>query len=281
MSNKKEKIVNITQVQQPESVAPLADKLEEAAGPSVDSVRPLEDATAHIDALTGDMPQVVPEAVQAQAEALNRETANTPDPGNAPDLVDRYGRKFSPDLHATDANGKPVKTRDGNISLKRGAKQKLNLPGDKPGDVAQAPGVDVMAAKRRATAQVVAGTFIQTSIVIFGDEWKPEISKEFNEVEFLTQATDDYMKVAGFKEMPPWMGLAVAYGSYVTKRLNKPQTQAKLKTWFQAVKDKIVLWWVNRNNKKGVVKNAPRSDIRDNGNGKNDVSVPISEVVQK
>jgi len=254
--------------------------LENPVENTTGSVRPLVDAAPHIEALTGDMPQVVPEAVQAQAETISKETAQAATNADL-GLVDRYGRAFNPDLHATTPDGKPVTTRDGNISLKRGAKQKLNLPGDKPGDVAPAPGIDQMAAKRRATAQVCAGTFIQTSIVIFGDEWRPEITKDFNEVEFLTQATDDYMKIAGFKEMPPWMGLAVAYGSYITKRLNKPQTQAKIKTWFQAAKDKIVLWWVNRNNKKGVAQNATRPNTRDNGNGKNDVSVPVSPVVSQ
>jgi hypothetical protein len=164
--------------------------------------------------------------------------------------------------------------RDGTLKVKAGARP-IKKPNDPTAAGVNLPDVNAqqMIAKRRAAAQVTAGTFIQVGMAVFGDEWKPDVSREFNEVEFLTQATDDYYAATGFKELPPWAALAVAYGSYAVKRLNRPVTQSKIKGWFQAAKDKLILWWVNRGKK--AVNNGARPDLGNNSKRKDNVSVQV------
>jgi len=209
-----------------------------------------------LDAMVADMPEVVEDAVQA-AEA--KEAAKVQENQQT---FDKKGRPFDPSRHATDKDGRAVLTPTGQF-------KKLTLPKAQPGagsgTVAQ-PGVDGGAAQMaeiKACACMWADLFINFGISMFGDEWKPEITKGYNEREYLIAVNEAFMLENGVVKVPGWMAMLLAYGTYTVKRLNQPRTR----TFFQGVVLKVRgfvfnawNWLQGRKNAAAKVKSSAEGD---------------------
>jgi hypothetical protein len=245
MAKDKEKI------KPPEIIPPVEEIKPPEIIPPVDEL-PLINADKELAKLTEEMPRVEAEAVAAAQDKEKIEAAPL-----LTEKLDKVGRRFDVGLHIINLDGTPRITEDGFLMTKRGRKSKVILP-DRVKPETQAAGqVQVNEAiNRRYTAIVAASMFIQTGVAIFGDEWQPEKSKETDEKENLINATDDYFKVVGFKQLPPWAGLAVAYASYGFRRFNRPVTKTKLQTlgeWFKKKSVGVYSWFINRKKKKPAI----------------------------
>lgn len=208
----------------------------------------------NLNDLVSDMPQVVPDAVQAAQEAEKSE---------AEQIKDSKGDIFDPAIHAVGEDGKPK------LTPKKGQFAKIRLPKDKPvpSGMVSGPTPQAITANQRATAIVISGVFIQTGCVIFGDEWQPEKTQKYDEKAYLIESTEEYLRVSGMETLPPWLLLVVAYGSYGLKRFTRPQTKTvlqKMGDWFNGIVGRIY------NRLKGR-KNA-LSNIRNNRNGQDNPS---------
>ena len=255
---------------------------------------PVKNAEKHLTEIVNDMPEVVPEAVDAGKEALAAQQKQDAPAGNnghdTAGLVDRYGRAFDANLHVVDeTTKKPKLTSEGKLRVKanrsplkfsgqgtetKGGPGPLNQP------TANAPQIDQAAMKRRMAATVTATMFIQSGVAIFGDEWQPEKSREYNEQDGLIEATDEYFKVAGIVDMPPWLVLVVAYGSYGLKRMSKPRTQTVMAKMREAIWAKMVNFWLWLQNR-GKKSNGARPNSGNHSNGQNHARFSTSAEIQK
>jgi len=229
--------------------------IKEEKPPEEAGALPVINPDTELDKLSEDMPRVEEEAIKAAQDKAAIAPGELP-PAGISDALDKLGRRFDPAIHSIYPDGKPRLTVDGYLMQKRGNKAKIIYPDKTAGAGINLPGIDQEAINRRYTAEVSAGLFIQTGVVFFGDEWQPDKSKDFDERLNLVNATDDYFKIVGFKQLPPWAGLAMAYSSYAFRRINKPVTKTKIQSFGQRLKDKIALWWINRKNKKPAKKEA-------------------------
>ena len=220
------------------------------------------DDAKHIDAAAQVMPEISQEAVTA---AQNKENILPVEPETLSGKLDKIGRSFDSALHLVDSDGRPKITQDGFLMQKRGgaARAKLNIPaGQKSENKTALADLSAQrdAGNRRATAVVTTGLFIQAGVTFFGDEWKPEKTAQEDEFTNLVDVLDNYYKEVGFKQMPPWAVVFMAFGGYAVKRLNKPVTQTKLQKiggWFKNKGVAVYSWWINRrkpaNAKKTIV----------------------------
>ncbi len=108
----------------------------------------------------------------------------------------------------------------------------------------------------RAAAEKFADIFIITGISFFGDEWKPEIGKGFNERDILVEANQRYMIENGYVEPPAWVDLFLAYGLYMGKRLFQPVTKSRVKILWDKVKMASTNLWLKIQGKSFRVKPA-------------------------
>lgn len=215
-----------------------------------------------------ELPEVVEDAIQASQD----ETKNN-DGIDYSHYKDRDGNAFNKGYHETTPDGKPVLTKDGKLRKKRG-RSNLKIPiEDKKAQIDEQR-------NRRNISELTVACFLQVGIAIFGDEWKPELDLKqgIDEKGNLVDVTDDYYKVVGVANLPPWAAIIIAYGSYGIKRLPKPNTQSKTKIIWGKVKNGFGRMFKNIRKNKGV-KNA-RVDSRDNGNGKDNKSETVISNVQ-
>jgi hypothetical protein len=161
----------------------------------------------------------------------------TPDPGTAStgddqkvtpeslanDHAEVY-EGFDPEIHAVGADGKPKRKVDGTYALKRGRKANAAtaLP---PKNAAQGEGVGVPVKDSLIVANQMTNLFIHGTVQIFGDEWKPT---EKSEAEGLRDSVKDYFDQKGVPNIPPVVGLLIAFGAYSLKRVSHENTRTKL-----------------------------------------------------
>lgn len=137
--------------------------------------------------------------------------------------VDAEGTAFDPAIHATDDAGRPKKTKTGKWSKKRGRKSRTGYSQKQAGKTS----ADIEAEQAGlATAQVI----FTMGVAIGGEEWQPVIddSTGVNEPHQMAQAWAEYYKATGITNMPPWLTVVIACGSYAMPRLAMPKTQTRL-----------------------------------------------------
>lgn len=264
MTSKKEKTLEKNQEtpKEPQAIAVEPEnEHKETPAPVVETV----ETGGGIGEVVENKNAVVPEAV---AKAKEKSSVSLDS-----ELVDSYGEKFNPDIHITDAEGKPVINRDGFITRKRGRKkgtpttQKIKLPNGQTATV-QIPAAENEDVKRQQAAYISAGGFINIGVMIFGEEWLPE-QKPVDEHRLIVQAFDDYYKVKGVADIPPGVALVIALGGYGIKRLAKPNTKTK----FQLIVGSVIERAKGIFNRlRGKKSNGAHVDSRNNPNGKNDPS---------
>lgn len=151
------------------------------------------------------------------------------DQNNFAGVYDDQGTAFDPAIHAVKNDGTPSITKTGKFRKKtrRGNSTQnphnLNLPGQ-----------DNFTA--RDMGYFAAGAFINTGMILFGDEWEPENNAERQALEV---AFYDWLDANGLDDLPPGLALAVACGSYALKRTTKPKTATKISYFFGWIKGKF------------------------------------------
>ncbi len=212
----------------------MPDEIDEAMNEVKEKLGPKQETIVNVDKdlddLVADMPQVVPDAVEA---GLAKEAQETEEKL----FADKKGRTFDPNVHASGPDGKPVYTPTGRFKMKLRLPQsgKVNLPDEKTNSV---PG------EYRLVAQTIVSSFIQVGYAFVGDEWLPEKSKEIDEEANLVSATETYCASTGFRDLPPGLVVAVAFIGYGIKRFGKPKTKSLVDKATSWVKTKATNFWL-------------------------------------
>lgn len=179
----------------------------------------------------GKLDNLLDDVVSTQQPAKD----TTPEP--TPEQLDTDGNIFNPSIHSTNKAGEPSLTSTGKFRMKKRPK---------PGELTES---DI---ERKTVAAMSANIFIGVGVSIFGDEWKPEITKDMNEAENLTNAFDVYYAAAGVVNLPPSVILISALGMYSIKRIPKTSTKTKLKTLRFYIGERLTFWPFKNKKKKQV-----------------------------
>lgn len=165
---------------------------------------------------------------------------------------------FDPAIHLTTKDGLPIKNKDGSFRKRAGRKSgaapapktpHINLGRDEL-HIPEAPIPDH---SLEMAAKTCAALYIQTGVIIFGNEWFPD--PEISEADQLEFAFKAYFEAKGVIDIPPGVALAMALSGYAAKRLYMPKTQSKLSYAIGWLKGRFSR---NKNN-------AARNDIGSNG----------------
>lgn len=142
--------------------------------------------------------------------------------------TDAHGDLFDSEIHATDDRGNPVINQNGTWRKKRGRK---------PGQKIYARSEPGAKEAGYATAQ----TIFMLCVSIGGDEWRPIVDAKSgrNEPQQIADAWTAYYEQAGIRNVPPWVGLAIAMTAYAAPRLHGEQTQWRVKKAWEWVQGKI------------------------------------------
>ena len=145
--------------------------------------------------------------------------------------TDRDGTAFDPTIHATDAGGRPVKTKRGRWARKRGRKpggsgpagktdgfrsplmDQLNIPGNEPMD------------DFKLVAEMATTTFMSLGTILLGPDFQPDHDSERTAVR---DAFEEYAREKGYDDIPPGIALMVVCGGYIVTKSAKPTVQARL-----------------------------------------------------
>lgn len=172
-----------------------------------------------LDALTGTMPEVVPDAVNA-AKAQETEQQN-----KLNDYVDSAGTHFDPNKHSTDADGNPkISSITGKLKLKPGVKfggkKEASFINLQPAEKQEDP----QKQKIHAAAVQFADSFIAAGVMIVGEEWKDDKGER----DTLIDANERIFERYGVVEVHPIANVTLVYGLYIFKRVMKPQSKAQM-----------------------------------------------------
>ena len=151
-------------------------------------------------------------------------------------LVDRLGRRFSPRLHRSDADGRPILTKDGGLQIKPGKVGKDSAP-TRPHS-STSGGTD----PKRALGYDTSGRAMAATIFILfqcfgGKEFKPVQNQEVDEVEEMTAACSAFCEQHDMHDIPAGWALAITVAMYAAPRFSMPATKRKagiVKEWFVA-----------------------------------------------
>jgi len=133
--------------------------------------------------------------------------------------------QFNPEIHETDPITKgPAYNSDGSLRRKRGRK-----PGQQYGRIGGSPLTDngdgtamdeppqpapMTAAQAKAEAKLASSMAFSTLQSLLGDEWEPDP----DERDGVNDALAEYLRTSGGLGLPPWAGVALAFGSYAVRR---------------------------------------------------------------
>lgn len=152
---------------------------------------------------------------------------------------------FDPAIHAVDADGNPKKKPDGTYAKKRGRKPGTMTASAAAGSAlppklaptsANVPLTASAGLSSEAAARQFTNAFISGGVMIFGADWEPEDKSEPQE---LKNALKDYFDADGVPNIPPWFGVALAFGTYSAKRLTKPTIMEKIGAIFHKVRNSL------------------------------------------
>lgn len=149
----------------------------------------------------------------------------SPPAGDGP--TDRFGRPFDPGMHSTNLDGTPRLTLAGKLRVKRGgtASRSSVPPGAQPSE----PVPDVQP-DYAGMARLVVQSFIASTCMLGGDEWKPD---DNDEKAALESAWEAYLRAKGVNDLPPGLILAIGMGTYSMKRFQRVETRTRLSAWWR------------------------------------------------
>lgn len=193
------------------SVSPIADREENAGGDSESN--PAQGNGQHSNASI-NLPET-PSIVGSQ---------------NQPEI-------FNPDIHAVDADGLPLKNKNGKYSKKRG--RKSGQTQQVTASIMDTDNAKLQKAHAAAVA-VVQSLFILGS-VIGGEEFRPIVDNEkgINEPLMLTQAWTEFFVTSDIESIPTWLGAAIATTAFFATRFTMPVTQSRLSSFWDWITSKF------------------------------------------
>lgn len=199
------------------------------------------------------------ETAPAGNETSAKPAAPAPTPGAVfnphgpkPGDLDAKGRKFNPDSFLPEKDsrgwwkskgaGRPAKVAPAKVA------PASMVGSDKP----DAPPVLPSGAagdRFDAAAELYTRTFYGMADAAFagGGEWLPENDGEHAA---FRQSVAAYLRHKGTDDLPPGLALAFAVCSYSGKRVTKPNTQTRLRLYFQWIKAKWGAWRFGQKNDK-------------------------------
>lgn len=126
---------------------------------------------------------------------------------------------FDPEKHEVDENGIPVKTPTGRYKKK----SKNGNGGD--GSFSENTGSGSERDEAFYAAVRDNAFIVGMACAIFDpEEWKPDKGENT----FLEESLAAYYRTVGTPNLPPWMGVVMAYGSYAARRVGKEKTKEKM-----------------------------------------------------
>ena len=201
-----------------------------------------------ISELTGIMPDVVDDAVNAAEKTIVPDGTDSPEPEPKAAFKDHKGRNYDPRIHIWDDKlNKPAETPTGRF------KRKLVLPEHTSSQGQQT--VDPL--------MVEAGQYTDTINMfaqgILGDEAK------FNPGEREAHILAWFKVFQKYGTMPinPWVGLAIVHASFIGSRMDKPKTKAVVVSIFTQVKFFFINFFYKVQGKDFRV--SPREEKKENG----------------
>ncbi len=173
-----------------------------------------------------------------------------PNPTTTIAEMDNFGTLWNPEIHATGADGKGVKTQKGEWRKKR--KSKLvdpRAPTPEPQAQAATPAQDPKAPpvlteaqknEARAAGVVVAQCIFLSSRALGGEEWEPSS----DERSMMNDAWGNYFIAKGVTNIPPGLMVVVACGAYAAPRFAMPKTRSRLQRAKEWAAAKYAKWKV-------------------------------------
>lgn len=225
---------------------------------SIEKADIVGDISGIADMLAESAPSVQDHAILQHEEQQRKIQANIDESqASAPSdgLKDRHGNGFDASQHKVDADGKPVLTATGKLSLKAGRKAGATNTSTSTSKVGTSTAnrpqtqetVDLAKIqKMRASGKGFANVVITAGIALGGDEWQTVKTPEYDERHMLESCFADYFEATGKDDLPPSVALAMGIAAYALPRFTMPATQSRAKS----VAEKIAYWWTARKNKK-------------------------------
>lgn len=180
------------------------------------TVQNIESKKDGLEGLVANMPQVVPDAIDAaKAQEDGIKNANA-------DFIDKFGHKFDSNLHDVDDDGNPKITPSGRLKYKAGAKFKTKV--DSIINAPKQETKDPEKLKIQAASEQFADSFIAAGTMIVGEEWK-DLNGERDQ---LVNANYRVFERYGVVEIHPIANITLVYGLYIFKRVMKPQSKSQM-----------------------------------------------------
>lgn len=201
------------------------------------------------DDILGSMPTPQPAAMeQARAENASTEPNPTATPSGE---TDSSGAAWNPEIHATGADGKGVKTAKGEWRRRRGAAGRSSVVGRKAADVPPAQQNDTAA---RAAGVACAHSLFMFGRMLGGEEWAPRKIEEkgtvlLDESKMMEQAWGDYFVATGKTDFPPGLALTMACSAYILPRFTMPMTKSRIQKAKEWAVHKYVSWKMRKQNR--------------------------------
>ena len=172
---------------------------------------PNELADGHVE----QAPPVTPGVAEADTE--KRESIAREFEGKR----DREGRRFDPDLHDTDAQGRPVLTKAGKLRMKPGRKKGPAGPASGATPNSTSGSVPPTGAARkgesedyRALALLAVEQIVGLSQLLLGPDWRPREAEGWNEAQGMVDAWENWLREKGVSEISPTAMLIMTHVGY-------------------------------------------------------------------
>jgi hypothetical protein len=183
--------------------------------------------------LNGLAPNAAP---QANADAIAFEEAD--DVGDFSAATDAHGTVFDPDVHATDAEGRPKLTRKRTFALKRGRKGRAD---EAPVETAVTPENLTERVQAWNTGAGFASLLEAVGVAVGGGEFAYARDEKTgtDERAAMTHAFARFCEAKNINDIPPGIALTIAVVGYVAPRFAKPAVQSRFGGFKEWVAGKI------------------------------------------
>jgi hypothetical protein len=209
-----------------------------------------------VESDTPAMPEVQDHAIEAMRSRLEEETEKTEAPqsggttntGPVKGQTDSDGRSFDPAIHETplriNSDGFIAKRR-GRVGGKTGAPNRSFVSQEspqtkKPDNSKSVEKAGQVASEKeaqfKAAGDTSAALFETVGILVLGDEFRPENTKEHDAMALSFEA---YYRAKGCPDLPPGLVLACSLVIYTARRWNAPKIAEKRASIWGSIKR----WW--------------------------------------
>lgn len=136
---------------------------------------------------------------------------------------------FNPDIHESNPDGTPRRTKNGDYRRKRGRKQNNSArSSDNNSTQAKESRNTGNASDTVDYANMGAffsGMLFSGCVATFGETWEPKPEERSN----ISNAAARYCESVGMQDIPPGIALCLCVGMYALPRFNDPATREKIR----------------------------------------------------